>query len=33
MRADALNLKTLLGSDYLFISKDSLKIIEETYNG
>lgn len=33
MRADALNLITLLGSDYLFISKDSLKIIEETYNG
>lgn len=33
MRADTLNLKTLLGSDRLFISKDSLKIIEETYNG
>lgn len=33
MRADTLNLITLLGSDHLFISKDSLKIIEETYNG
>lgn len=33
MRADTLNLKTLLVSDHLFISKDSLKIIEETYNG
>ena len=32
MRADTLNLITLLGSDHLFISKDSLKIIEETYN-
>lgn len=33
MRADTLNLITLLESDYLFISKDSLRIIEETYNG
>ena len=33
MRADTLNLKTLLASEHLFISKDSLKIIEETYNG
>lgn len=33
MRADTLNLITLLESDHLFISKDSLKIIEETYNG
>lgn len=33
MRADTLNLITLLRSDRLFISKDSLKLIEETYNG
>lgn len=33
MRADTLNLIKLLGSEQLFISKDSLKIIEETYNG
>ena len=33
MCADTLNLITLLESDHLFISKDSLKIIEETYNG
>lgn len=33
MRADTLNLITILQSDHLFISKDSLKIIEETYNG
>ena len=33
MRADTLNLMTILRSDRIFISKDSLKIIEETYNG
>lgn len=33
MRADTLNLITILESDHLFITKNSLKIIEETYNG